>query len=105
MRLALRQLGILVGIGVVLAAVVALFLPRHGYVHDFRTAGIVIGIVFAVFGAAAAGGTPMSYRVLENTRLPGLRTTTISDDDTMRVSATALLLVAGVLVIALAIVA
>ena len=53
----------------------------------------------------AAGGTPMSYRVLENTRLPGLRTTTISDDDTMRVSATALLLVAGVLVIALAIAA
>ena len=83
----------------------ALLLPRHGYLHDFRTAAIVVGALFLVFGGVAAGGTSASYRVLENTRLPGLRTVSLSNDATVRVSPTALLLAAGAVVIALAIAA
>ena len=58
-RLAVRQLAVLVAIGVALAAVAALFLPHHGYVHDFRDAAIVVG---AAALALALGATTLRRR-------------------------------------------
>jgi hypothetical protein len=101
-RVALARLATVVATAAVVSviAAVALTLVANGtFQHYLRTALAVVGVVLLVFGAAGAGGLPIEYRVLTNTRIPGLGATTLSDDQTMTVSATALLIAASVFLI------